>query len=328
MTATLSQHVVSQQHVRQDFSAAALSHLAVSHEMQKLALTAQPHEMNLIAQLQTIVMKTRSPGTLGTYTSPWNRFAQWCYDTGRIPFPASPQNVALFFVLVANTSKTYAPVKAASAAIFSAHDLAIHESRTNSLICKITRQGLKRHFGMALTNKKDPVSTDIVIKFAGMFAPIFAAIVDLMFASNISLCFAGFLRYSDAMGVFVDEIMWFEHHFELFIETRKNDQLRFGSVIVIAYGTTPACPGKLVSRLIAEANLRGLHVPLFQGFNGRLKLSSQVLNSKAIDYQQCRYNMLKRLTKVTDMSLAEVTKRYGTQSMRSGGHHRRQQRHR
>jgi len=50
----------------------------------------------------------------------------------------------------------------------------------------------------------------------------------------------------------------------MFMETRKNVKLREGDVLVIARGTTAACPVTLVARLIAASGTGEKHVPLFR----------------------------------------------------------------
>jgi hypothetical protein len=163
------------------------------------------------------------------------------------------------------------------------------------------------------------MTIEIVLDFALMYAPSLSAIVDLIFATYVSLCIAGFFRHPDTIGIFADENGWFDNHLELFIQTRTNDQLRFGSIIVIAFGNTPACPAKLVKRFITEAHLDGKHVPLFQGFNGQRNSPTRYSTVKPSTTTSAATTCSNASAKATAMPLGEVTKRYGTQSMHGGG---------
>jgi hypothetical protein len=170
-------------------------------------------------------------------------------------------------------------------------------------------------------NRKEPLASELVVAFAECFARPDSPLVHLMLATFVSLCFAGFLRYSDAIIVYADEVKFYASHIEIFLETRKNDQYRFGNVIVIARGNTPACPCTLVSRLMTAAGMHGRHVPLFQKFDGsaKCKLGLHQLLGAAISYGQARYHVLRYLAKVAGIPVEEATALYGLQSMRSGG---------
>jgi hypothetical protein len=285
--------------------------------------SSDPVEASLFELMHSAVQGSRAAGSLKSYKSPWGRFSTWCVARSppRCPLPALHVTVALFLCAVAATSNTYAPVKSASAAIFTAHDMGLAGAPTKHPLCKLVRQGLKRKFGLRLVNRKEPLAPELVVAFAECFASPSSPLVHLMLATFVSLCFAGFLRYSDAIIVFADEVKFYATHIEIFLETRKNDQYRFGNVIVIARGSTPACPSNLVARLISAAGLRGRHVPLFQKFDGnsKNKRSLHELAGTAISYGQARYHVLRCLAKVAGISLEESTALYGLQSMRSGG---------
>jgi hypothetical protein len=68
------------------------------------------------AALEHVATKTCKP-----YTCQWNMFVRWCdaLTVPRAPLPTTDGTVAMYLQSVMNDAKTFAPVKAASAAIAS-----------------------------------------------------------------------------------------------------------------------------------------------------------------------------------------------------------------
>ncbi|KAK3282126.1 hypothetical protein CYMTET_10121 [Cymbomonas tetramitiformis] len=138
----------------------------------------------------------------------------------------------------------------------------------------------------------------------------------------VGTMWSGFLRYKDMKFVWVELVNFFPTHMEALLTERKNDQFREGDVVYIARGTRrDTCPVALCEALISRARLSGL-VNLFQGWDGRAArfrpLEAQ-LNGRHMEYPQCRREVHKFLQRTTGMSEAEVPKKWGTQSLRSGG---------
>ena len=106
-------------------------------------------------------------------------------------------------------------------------------------------------------------------------------------------------------------------HMEVFIDSRKNDQFRAGSVVLVARGTGPACPVNLTARLIAAGDLVGKDVPLFRSFDARKKRI--VLGTKQLEYARLQYTLLPMLANLLGLSVEETTRMYGLHSARSGG---------
>jgi hypothetical protein len=137
------------------------------------------------------------------------------------------------------------------------------------------------------------------------------------------LGFTGFFRYSDLVVLKAHDVKFFDEHMELFVEQRKNDQLREGDVVIISKGVTGACPVWWTKWLISEAGLRG-GVPLFQRFDGRVarfkpEKAKSTLTGTEMPYEQCRRLVLRLVARELNISEEEASKRFGTQSLRSGG---------
>jgi hypothetical protein len=66
------------------------------------------------------------------------------------------------------------------------------------------------------------------------YQPEGANLHQLMKLVAITLCFVGFLRYSDLMVIRSEELLFFPLHMELFIEKSKTNQYREGRWVLIA----------------------------------------------------------------------------------------------
>ena len=78
-----------------------------------------PVELALASDLQKSALSHVAESSCGKYTGQFNMFVTWCDSLAepRPSLPASDGTVALYMQSVMNSAKTFAPVKAASAAI-------------------------------------------------------------------------------------------------------------------------------------------------------------------------------------------------------------------
>ncbi len=78
-----------------------------------------PVEVELVADLQTSALSHVAGSTCKKYEDQFGMFVMWCGSLlePRVPLPASDALVVLYLQSVVNDAKSFAPVKAASAAI-------------------------------------------------------------------------------------------------------------------------------------------------------------------------------------------------------------------
>ncbi len=92
-----------------------------------------PVDMALAANLHQAALEHVAAKTCKTYTGRGNMFVRWCdsINVPRVPLPATDGTMAMYLRSVANGAKTFAPVKAASAAIAFYHKINLfsHEPR-------------------------------------------------------------------------------------------------------------------------------------------------------------------------------------------------------
>ena len=86
-------------------------------------------------------------------------FVRWCdaLAVPRVPLPATDGTVAMYLQSVVNGAKTFAPVKAASAAIAFYHKINLfsREPTLTPAVC-LVREAAIRRFGLSPKNRKEP----------------------------------------------------------------------------------------------------------------------------------------------------------------------------
>ena len=112
------------------------------------------------------------------------------------------------------------------------------------------------------TSKKEPITVEILQSLALMFGKEEASLADICTLSICLLSFVGFLWSDEIANLKESDILIFEEHLEVYIESSKTDQYRDGAWVVITHAHSNMCP---VHMLESE-----LHVPVrWSGLNGR-----------------------------------------------------------
>ena len=84
------------------------------------------------------------------------------------------------------------------------------------------------------TTKKEPITPEILSTFVSRFGQKDAPLSDIPILSVCLLGFAGFFRFNEMDKICESDIVVYEKHTEIFIESSKTDQLRDGAWVVIA----------------------------------------------------------------------------------------------
>lgn len=289
-------------------------------------------ESALTGELMGLVAGTRAASTWKAYEPAFGKFARWCAERvpPRCPLPAEPFTVALYLTHVGRTAKSYSVVKTASGAIHSAHEVAGHLSPTGHHTVAMARKGLERKIGRAPVNRKDPLPFGVL---RGMAVEVLATgprqpdhLLKRFALVTLLLDFAGLLRYSDLAGLKADAVAFYPDRAELHLETRKNDQVREGGLVVLKRGTSSACPVRHLEWLfgcLPDLTARR-HVPVFQKYDGwKVRRDPGCLfttmTGEPITYEQLQKLQLSQLSKAMGVPEPELKKRFGTHSLRSGG---------
>jgi integrase len=280
-----------------------------------------PEYQALLQETMQMVLGSRAASSLQQYQAPWERFVRFCKTVGQQYCPPAPWVVAVFLHVAAKSAASYAPVKAASAAISTHLELrGVEERPTKSPICKAVRAAAKRRLGAAVQRRKEPLTVEVLVPIVEVLAPTGAPLHNLMLATYVMVSYAGFLRFNDTVQLRVKHVRLFEDMAELFLLGRKNDQFREGTVVKLAAGQTVVCPVALLRRFLAEAGWAG-ESPLFRDYDGHAARAGRpaVFKEAAAPHETMRGLVHRWLAKVLGLPEAEVKQSFGLHSLRSGG---------
>ncbi|NCU37359.1 hypothetical protein EOM75_15305 [Candidatus Falkowbacteria bacterium] len=215
---------------------------------------------------------------------------------------------------------TFSVIKSASAAIFQAHRLAgfKNDVTAHPFVCAI-RDTAKRALGVGARRRKQPLDLNICVQCVTRLLQRNFSAAHLQIAAFIMVCFAGFLRYSDAVEIYADQVRFFPDRMEIFIGKRKNLQFRQGSLLTIARGTSVACPVSLCWELLHGTGSVGRRVPLFRQLTSRQGSYRLAKGHMAWSYNQARRVVLTELAATVGLTFGEFILSFGLHSFRSGG---------
>jgi hypothetical protein len=135
----------------------------------------------------------------------------------------------------------------------------------------------------------------------------------VMKLSNICLCYAGFLRFSDVMTVQWHEIRFLSSHMELFLEKSKTDQYRAGRWVLISRVGGLYCPVQLVELLLALGQYAS------RGPGPLVRSTTISLSQQSLRDGQPSYSTVNSWFKEGVQLLGLDPAFYGTHSGRRGG---------
>lgn len=282
------------------------------------------HLLNTFSFTASCIFHSRAQSTMQRYDPHWSRFRSWCLRANISFLPAKPIHVAMFlssvFLVACQRNLTYAPIKAASAAISTAHVLAgLSQVTDHPSVVAVRACAARTLQSGGGVNRKDPLSLGLCMATASsLIQPGSDSLLNFQIATFIMVCFSGFLRYDCACNIFADHIRFFDSHMEIFIPKRKNDQFRTGSVVCIAKGASQSCPVFLLRSLITRSAIANKHVPVFRSF-ARGSQFTPLSPPKAWSYTEARCLVLSSLANSAGISLPQFSRRYGLHSLRSGG---------
>ena len=261
---------------------------------------------------QALAQGSRATSTLDRYKGHWRRWQAWCEERAVSPVPAQAAHVAAYLARMlrwcVENSKSFAPIKMASACIHTAHELAgLSGQVTAHPMVACVRTAAERILGRVPANPKQPLPKRLCIAAALQCE----ARGEVMVAAFMLLCFAGFLRYSDATRIPACGVKFVKSGLELWIPSRKNDQCKHGTVVKIAKaaGVAAACPVRMLQKYLVHSPPTHDHAPLFRAPG----------LSTTWPYESARAAVLSALASSTGAAVSVLGRVFGTHSLRKGG---------
>ena len=134
---------------------------------------------------------------------------------------------------------------------------------------------------------------------------------NLLAASFMLICFAGFLRYSDAARIPAFGVKFVKAGVQLFIPSRKNDQCKHGTVVTVtkAVGAITACPVRMLAKYLRSSPPPSPHAPLFRTPGA----------ANVWPYHAARDTVLGAIATSTGTTFSVIRRVFGVHSLRKGG---------
>ena len=194
-----------------------------------------------------------------------------------------------------------------------AHQLAVVEDPAGHPLVKQILAGTKRILAHR-TTKKEPITPEILHR---MFDTFVTPSAELPIIRTMTICllgYAGFFRFSELASLKECDVVFYDQHVEIFVESSKTDQFRDGSWVPIARTYSDICPVAMLRRYFQIANIEGdADKLLFRGLSST-KQGYRLRPSGGISYTRVRELVLDKLKE-----LGLDPKQFGLHSLRAGG---------
>ena len=267
--------------------------------------------------LPSLLQKARAEGTNKNYETAFKRWLKWSEKFPEIDaFPAKDTYVALFLTSLIQSGTLYPSIKSAFYAIKYYHKLAALTDPTDSEFCKKILDAAQR-MSRRPKVKKEPLTSqnlkDLLSHIGGYDAPL----PDFRNFTMMLLCFAGFLRFSEASNLKSNQVEFTETYLKLFISQSKTDIYRDGHYCYIARTSTDTCPVKCLEYYMERCRLSfATEEFIFRPatyYKSKVSYSLRRAN-RPISYSAARDRILKLLGQI-----GLNIKDFGLHSLRSGG---------
>lgn len=267
---------------------------------------------NLADKMSGYLLQGKSHNTTKTYHASFVRWKRFIQKEGFECLPAQPIHIALYITHLLDTGSSSHVVNHAIYSIKWVHELHGLADPTNNSYIKCLQNAAKR-VATPRVHRKDPVSSEMLIRLCDMYS----SSTDILVIRDIAmilLSFAAFLRYDELSSLKCCDIKIADDYLSIFINKSKTDQYRQGNEVLVAKGSTSACPVNMMLKYVALAQINlasseFLFKPVFRS-HGTAKL---IYKNKSISYTSARENIISRLKEVSPgLNL-------GLHSLRSGG---------
>lgn len=257
-------------------------------QIENQQVTTQPRreaaDVALVSKAQDYLRQSLAANTVRAYAADWRDFTSWCTVSGRVPLPALPETVSLYFSRLADHAKTSTLTRRISA-ISQAHQAAGYESPTQSALVRQVMKGIRRAKGTAQMGKA-PVKVEHLRAIMSALDP--EKPLDVRDRALILVGFAGAFRRSELVGLDIEDLEFNDEGLVIHLRRSKTDQRGEGRKVGIPYGSTPAtCPVRALQAWLDK--LKAEKGPLFRTidrhghiFNTRLTPQSVALVVKRL----------------------------------------------
>ncbi|XP_061197345.1 integrase/recombinase xerD homolog [Saccostrea echinata] len=233
-------------------------HDSIKRNAEKHGVEPGSYLADLCPYLSSWILSSKSDNTNKSYFNAFKRWENFIKVQEHSALPASPTHVALYLtdLLQNGSSQQLHPVNVAVYAIKWAHECAgLPDPTKNSYVTSL--QEAARRKASRVVQKKEPITKDVLIELCDKFVDE----NDLLIVRNLTMilfCFAGFLGFDEVISLTFNDVLVHDEYLVLSITKSKTDQYRQGSEVLVAKGSTSACPVNMYKRYLERLGIHSL----------------------------------------------------------------------
>jgi len=270
------------------------------------------HRDEMADRMAGYLMQSRADNTVKKYNSSFEHFKTYCEDNSLVAMPALPISVAMYMTQLMDHGKSNNVVSSVFYSIKWVHSINGVNDPTENNIVKQLLEASKRVCSKPV-HKKDVLSSEMIQTLCLMYKDS-TDVIDVRDLAMIILGYAGFMRMNEISELRCNDVQFKSDHFVINVRHSKTDIYRNGSEIIIAKGTTTACPYGILTKYMSLANLSNesneyLFKPAFRS----KAVSSLIKKDKKLSYTRARECIVKKL------KLVGPELDIGTHSLRASG---------
>ena len=258
------------------------------------------------------LLQSRADTTVKKYKCAFDQFINYCSSNKLSAKPALPIVVAMYITSLLDQGKSDNVVTAAVYGIKWAHNINGFSDPTENVIVKNLLEAAKR-IASKPKQKKDIVSSEMLQTLCSSYTCC-DDVIQLRDLCMITLAFAGFLRFNELSNLRCNDITFNSDHIVVKIRKSKTDIYRRGNEVLIAKGSSSACPYAMLQRYMAAANFtvdsdEYLFKPAYRSKN----VTSLIKKNKCISYTRAKECIVEKLQTVAPGL------KLGTHTLRASG---------
>lgn len=217
-----------------------------------LSARTVPHDAET-RELHRFAALADSENTQRAYASDWKHFMTWCKRRYKSFLPASPDDVANYIRVCAESMKLkISTVRRRVSSIAEAHNRNGFKSPCGEWVVRNTMRRLTRELGEPARGKQ-PILVEDLKAMLSHCPPTLTGIRD---KAVLLIGFAGAFRRSELVAVNVEDITTSDEGIVIMIRGSKTDQKREGRKVAIPYGKELiTCPVKALLTWLDAANI-------------------------------------------------------------------------
>lgn len=283
----------------------------LKRKMDEAGIPSSSH-VGITDRMASYLTQSRADNTVKKYRSSFKYFENYCVTHGLTALPAQPISVAMYLTFLMDQGKSNNVISSVFYSVKWVHSLNDYSDPTENNIVKQLLEASKRICSKPV-HKKDTLTTEMIQSLCSLYESS-SDVIDLRDLAMIILAYSGFMRINEVSNLHCNDIHFKEDHLLVNVRQSKTDVYRNGSEIVIAKGTTQACPYSILQRYVTHAKIsldsdKYLFRPCFRSKN----ISNLVKKDKKLSYTRARECLVKKLKLVgPELDL-------GTHSLRASG---------